>query len=286
MSTLNKLVIWLVVIMVVSFTLSGYFFNQFGLDLNGNDVALWFSNSSDRDWQILEEEDVDFSDIKQLQIETLSADVIFQSQNDDESSTVQLAGSAPDDAVDLELQAENDALTIDVVRADGLLAIQNLQVIIRMPSQKFENVIIETTSGDSDLEFLLADVLTVQTTSGDIEATSLKVNNVNINTESGDIHLSSLTGNLDLKTTSGDVYGYYEAFEDQVSIQTVSGDVHLTFEEPIDFELNFKTTSGDSDIGVPVQIKKSSGSHDLKAISGEGNNPINIETVSGDLRIE
>ena len=284
MSTLNKLVTWLIVIMIASFAISGFFFNRYGLHFKGVNIDEVFTQIEHLEERTIHEEDIDMSSIKKITIETTSANIELDQKTQDASGMVILSGTAPEGAVRLDIDASEDELTIKVVREDGLLSIKHLQLSVTLPDTINPDITIDTVSGDAQADIIQSQQFEYNSISGDLESESLKAKDIKLDTKSGDVHLSSVVGDFELNTTSGDLYVFYENFANDVKVESVSGDIRLSFAEPIDFDLDFKTTSGDSDIGVPVKIKKSE-DREFQATAGDGGNKIEISTVSGDLRI-
>lgn len=64
MSTLNKLVTWLIVIMIASFAISGFFFNRYGLHFKGVNIDEVFTQIEHLEERTIHEEDIDMSSIK------------------------------------------------------------------------------------------------------------------------------------------------------------------------------------------------------------------------------
>jgi len=282
MSTLKKLVLWLFIIMIIAFTVSGYFFNRYGVlseNTTWNDV---FSNMEEQTPNFLQTQEFDMTDVEYISINSISEDVIIQQSDEVKKATVTLSGYASDKAVDLDIKKTSDKIDIKVEH-DGLFT-NKLTLKIIMPSSQLESITINTTSGDCDADIYQCDLFEFKTVSGDLNSSSLYADTIKLNSTSGDIRLSSTNANLIVRTTSGDLETYYENFNNSIDIKTVSGDVRLSFETPVDFDLDFKTTSGDHDINTPVKIS-SSGDHGIKAISGDGSNPITVNSTSGDLRI-
>ena len=120
------------------------------------------------------------------------------------------------------------------------------------------------------------DSLTVSTTSGNITGPGLLAEDYDFGTVSGDISLTALPADgsdIDCETVSGEARISCTAAPDEVSVNSVSGDLRLTLPEgSCRYELDFETVSGDriTDRFVP---------------GGEDICKINAETVSGDVEL-
>lgn len=167
--------------------------------------------------------------------------------------------------------------------------------------------------------------VSIHSVSGEVVADNIK-NHVEINTVSGEVqvlrsdgrlNIVSVSGNLDLdskatevnlNTVSGDVNADLEEFESltsstvsgeieingllspsgDISMASVSGDIQLMLDSPVDARISVKTgPGGDITNGLtdddpvemfPAQMK-------LQTTSGDGSGRIKISTVTGDVRL-
>ncbi len=164
----------------------------------------------------IHEEDIDMSSIKKVTIETTSANIILDQSTQDTSGMVNLSGTAPEGAIRLDVDASDDELTIKVVREDGLLSIKHLQLSVTLPDTINPDIIIDTISGDAQVDIIECQQFEYKSVSGDLESESLKAEDIKLDTKSGDVHLSNVIGDFKLNTTSGDLYVYYENFANDI----------------------------------------------------------------------
>lgn len=152
---------------------------------------------------------------------------------------------------------------------------------------------IITSSGNIDASNLSINSLSLSTSSGDINGSNLNQNYLNLNSSSGDIKfnttktltetkfssssgsiigsgtLGTLTGN----TSSGDIDLQIRDSLSSTSLSTASGSVDLAFPKKSGYKVNYKTVSGDLN------------SHNKELSFGDESSIINVNTVSGDLKI-
>ncbi len=145
----------------------------------------------------------------------------------------------------------------------GTLKLETISAAIEVDGISASNIEVETVSGKTEVHL-----------AGDVRL-------LDYDTVSGDGNFSVQTlSHFEMDTTSADIVLTAEREPSDGSIESVSGDITLRLPQTGNFTLNWKSASGNV-------------SHDL-LVSGENNRYIcgngaaqyNIETVSGDLRIE
>jgi len=119
-----------------------------------------------------------------------------------------------------------------------------------------------------------------------VEVPSQIYGNVNVKSTSGDIKISDLKilGELKLKIVSGDIKANNLTVGDNVLMETVSGEIN-SFGVIVSGNMEVYTTSGDLDINDVISLKDIT----LKTVSGEidfsgiQGLEITLKTVSGDI---
>jgi DUF4097 and DUF4098 domain-containing protein YvlB len=125
--------------------------------------------------------------------------------------------------------------------ADLRVGVASASVEADVPLGKVE---IKTASGDIDLRS--AETLVVKTASGDLDVESVE-RSLRFTTASGDLRAERIAGSMVVSTASGDVH--IEAVDATLEMNTASGDAYITRFEGR--SANFKTMSGDIDLGIP-----------------------------------
>lgn len=89
-----------------------------------------------------------------------------------------------------------------------------------------------------------------------------------------------MCNNVEGKTVSGNIELELMQHPKQITVESVSGDIDLTFAKMNGFDLEFNSTSGDfeSDFDVMVKSKKKYSDKDESA-------KLRVKTVSGNLEI-
>ncbi len=142
-----------------------------------------------------------------------------------------------------------------------------------------------TGSGDVKMSGLRADV-TAQTGSGDAKFQSIEAGRLEIETGSGDVELRDVRCAVQARTESGDIEaeGHPEA---AWRLRTGSGDVTLRLPSDLGFDLDAHTGSGDVETnGLSITTEGSFGHGSLRGKVRGGGVPVEVQTSSGDIRID
>jgi len=147
-------------------------------------------------------------------------------------------------------------------------------------------VSIQSTSGAVDVKNITAEQLAITTHSGNISTGQCAVSEAVVEATSGNIELAGVTGNFDLKTSSGKVTLSYPTFDNNtLKVGTTSGSVALELPATAGFQLDAQSTSGkiQSDFSVGnaegVAIKGATGQ------VGMGTGKITVSTTSGNIHL-
>lgn len=125
--------------------------------------------------------------------------------------------------------------------------------------------------------------ISATTTSADIKVDEILAKEIKLASVSGDVEVEKCVGSYDIRTTSGDVDLDIEEDGGDIKIEAVSGDVSIKLYYEPNYKIKAKTTSGDvkSNFYIPVEIDKSNFDFQI----GDGRYQMNIETISGDIKI-
>ncbi len=123
-----------------------------------------------------------------------------------------------------------------------------------------------------------------ETGSGNISMQQTAPGSVRAHTGSGGLELHMVRGSLDAQTGSGTIKAEGNP-TGTWTLHTGSGDVQLKLASDIGFDLNVRTSSGSLNVEQPITVQ---GNISKKEIHGKvhgGGAPVNVETGSGDVRI-
>lgn len=107
---------------------------------------------------------------------------------------------------------------------------------------------------------------------------------VRAETGSGGLELRNVRGSLVAQAGSGTIKAEGEA-TGQWSLHTGSGSVELRFPQTASFDLTAHTGSGSIDVSLPVSVQGKLGRKDIQGKVGGGGVPVEVQTGSGDIRI-
>lgn len=142
-----------------------------------------------------------------------------------------------------------------------------------------------TGSGDVKMSGLQADV-TAHTGSGDAKFQDIEAGRLEIETGSGDIELHEVRCAVQVRTGSGDIEAQGEP-QGAWRLHTGSGDVTLRLPSDLGFDLDAHTGSGDVETnGLSITTEGTFGHGNLRGKVRGGGVPVEVQTSSGDIRID
>lgn len=196
--------------------------------------------------------------------------------------------------------------------------------IIKIKDCKTEKLNVQTASGLIDITDIWGGKVTVESASGSVELRNCEMQKVSIKTVSGSINTTNFTGNsIMMETTSGSVKLSNCIAQKKVSVKTTSGSIDLSNVQSCHGKI--KTTSGNTELskfslrdcdinnisgdvildlgdtqkienGAYIVFYTRSGNiiakndyttkGDNTYIFGDGTRKINIDTISGSLKIK
>lgn len=256
-----------------------------------------------------ETKEVDAKDIKKINIDTVSSYVNIILTKDNKVKA-HFYGSTFDKNKAPKLGAKLSGSNLDITIKHSKQFIflgnfnLNTKLDIYIPESYKNDIVVETVSGEINIDKFEVNNFNASTTSGDIKIISLTANKTNFDSISGTIDIKSLiaknsdfettsghikievvTGDIKAESVSGNIKIAYKDFNNDVSAETVSGDVELTMPEGSEFKIDFSTIVGDLDNQFSLVIQGKTDKKNIKGIVGNGEKTIEIETTSGDASI-
>src|SRR5205809_7444388 len=124
-----------------------------------------------------------------------------------------------------------------------------------------------------------------QTGSGHLTLEQTAPGSVRAETGSGGLELRNVRGSLQAQAGSGSIKAEGEATGEWV-VHTGSGSVELRFPQNASFDLNAHTGSGSINLSHPVTVQGTIGRKEVRGKVGSGGVPVEVQTGSGDIRID
>jgi len=124
-----------------------------------------------------------------------------------------------------------------------------------------------------------------ETGSGNITLEQVSAGSVRAHTGSGDLEVHMLRGSLDAQTGSGTINVAGDP-TGAWTLHTGSGDVHLKLTAAASFDLDARTSSGDLSVNQPITVQGTISKKEIRGKVRGGGVPVNVETGSGDIRVQ
>ncbi len=284
-TNIQKMVIWLVIIAVVSLTIAAIaFFNTENYMVSFRDRNNFEGNSID------EVKTFDIDQLREIYIHSVSSDVSVFS-TDEEDIKINFYGRSAlksEKALPkLITNLEGSKLKIEIEYPKVLFywAAADVLLDIYIPRDYRDNVIIDAVSADVDISNLDINNFQCKTVSGDLKIKSLGSDNLTLKTTSGEVNIMDFTGNLKADLVSGDINVGYRVFDNNIDVKTISGKVKIDLPQNAEFYLKTNTVSGEVVTKFPITIISFNKMNQLEGTVGTGDNSIIIDTVSGDIYI-
>ncbi len=168
-----------------------------------------------------------------------------------------------------------DYLNIDTVSGD--IDVKNLSL---------NKARFNTTSGEMILSHLNVEQDTyLYTISGDVELKTITSSNIHFNSVSGEIYGEDINGNVSGSSISGDITIYENSPEFNINLSSTSGEIIIDLDEESKFNFTIQTISGHISIEKEYTVSSAPSKNNITGRIGESTNNIQINTVSGNIKI-
>ena len=144
---------------------------------------------------------------------------------------------------------------------------------ININDLKAEDLSVNNVSGNIELVGVECETIELETASGEIDVQGLLSRKSKISTISGNVDLNEFSGDLKGSSASGSYTVTYSNFDNDIDLDTISGDITLKLGGATDFILDTDSVSG--------RVKNEFGN----TLLGAGKNKINLDTASGNMYI-
>jgi lia operon protein LiaG len=232
-------------------------------------------------------------DISRVEIDLSSSDVTVNSSDSDEI-TVELNGKISKKLkkkLKLDVQEKGQTLKIGLTGEDQIIfnigvLIVDTNVEVFIPQKIYDSIKIDTSSGDILIQDLKAKETIFETSSGDIIASNLYTEVNRFHSSSGEMELSNVTGDIEAKSSSGDMIIDYLNANGNLDAKTSSGDVNVTYQdEPNSLAIDFQGSSGEGDVSLDGVNFEEKSENAIRGMIGSGHFKLKVETSSGDFTL-
>jgi len=282
-TNIQKMVMWLVVIAVVSLTIAAIaFFNTENYMINFRDRNNFEGNS------IGETKTFGIDQLKEIYIHSVSSDVsVFPTDEEDIKINFYGRSALKSEKASPKLitNLEGGKLKIEIKYPKVIFYNADVVLDVYIPQDYTGNINIDAVSADVDISNLDINNFQCKTVSGDLQIKSLGSDNLTLKTTSGEVNIMDFTGNLEADSVSGDINARYRIFDNNIDVKTISGKVEIDLPQNAEFYLKTNTVSGEVVAKFPITIISFNKMNQLEGTVGTGDNSIIIDTVSGDIYI-
>lgn len=277
----KKFVIVLVLIIFVSFLISGLLFYTTG----GIKSSLITSE------QIKTNKSFGTEEVDKIVINAVSPNIkILPAEGKDiivdfyGSITTNLGGNSPKLIADIKNNILNISISYPKTFTLGLFDISNIFLDIYIPAQFTKEINAASVSGDINIENFNGSKIQLKTTSGNLSAISLKAMEIQADSISGNVNFDKIEGNLKISTISGEVNAGLTSLTGDVLIKTTSGEAKLALPSSSMFAFELESISGDINNNFDSKINFEN-ERSMQGNVGEGINKIKITSISGEISI-
>lgn len=279
---IKKLVAALVIVIVSSVTVG-----MIGLLVLDNNR--FGSNIKDQ-FKIDIEKTISNNGINKINVKSVSSDIkIIPIKTND--IKVHLYGSASSEksSPKLEIDTEQDSLNIKINHNNSKIQLFNanfydLKLDVYIPEKYSDSLKLSTVSGKIQVNNMNFDKFESDSVSGGLNLSKVSFNEMKFTTTSGDANLKDIHGSVNYHSVSGRLDAVISKYDSNITISTISGNSSVVFPNNAEFELNFKTTSGDFHCDFPVTLQNNS-KRNISGKVGSGKSMISFSSVSGSLTV-
>ena len=157
---------------------------------------------------------------------------------------------------------------------------------LQLDSLRFaESADISTSSGSLDLLNSAGQSLRTVSISGDILLQDAALDSLSVEGASSVVKLANITGNVQVKTISGDVTMEKAAPETYTRIETSSGEVRAEFAQDSGLKVDVSSSSGsmNGSLALAGETRKD---HAWSGTRGDGSIEVTIKTISGEVTLD
>jgi len=185
----------------------------------------------------------------------------------------------------------------------GELAVNSVSGSVSVPEGNVRRLRVETTAGDASLSGITADDIFIKSIFGDIRGSrlvskelqasatsgniSLSANteeSITISSVSGDMHLSGQAGQINAKSTSGDIELLLDDVRGPLSAASIAGDISIAIPKDAHTFGTISSISGDRTVNI-AQAASQNSAKKTQYSAGEALYEVSASSISGDITV-
>jgi lia operon protein LiaG len=244
-------------------------------------------------WSIHDEVQVKGAEISRIEVDLSGSDVALHPTDGDEI-IVELNGKISKkhkEKVRLDVDDNGGTLKVGIKGLDQIflnvgVLILDTNVEVFLPQKIYDSIHVNTSSGDITVQGFKAKKTLLEASSGDLLVRDFHSDQHMFQTSSGEMELSNVTGDIEAKSSSGDILIKYENTSGNLDAKTSSGDINVEFrEQPDSLAIDFKGSSGEGRVSLDGVNYQEKSENEIRGVLGSGDYKIKAETSSGDFSL-
>lgn len=251
-------------------------------------IRRWGNFSYDlEDMTVDEKQTSSLDGIKNVDISSSFVDIIIRPEERD-NLLVHYHGNMKSNTLPiLSIEKRGHKLEIKLESSDRKnsysVANSNVVLEISVPKDYFGDYNLSTASGDLYLNDLQGSIFNLSSSSGNILFKNIRGERLNFSSSSGDISVEDSQGDLDISTSSGEIYISNKNSNDNILVSTSSGDVSIDLAKEANYTITGSSFSGSFTSSLAMEVEENQGGI-FKANIGQGEKKIDISTSSGSVK--
>lgn len=228
--------------------------------------------------------DRDITDkIENIEIDYLTGTVTIVGGASDTISIKETSDKKLEEKQKVHTYVDDDTLYVKFCASSNRINFDSIEkdLVIYIPDNiKLEDVSVSATAADFSSGGIVVEDMEVNTASGDVSVDS-PCEKLTINVVSGSVDVNTHdVEKMSVNVVSGSSKFVFSDIPEKAEVGTVSGNVDIYIPEKSNVTIDANTKSGDVDCSIDSEKKGS------KYIIGDGDNKIDLETISGDINIK
>lgn len=289
---MKKIALWLAAAAVIGGVIGISALQELNITMDGETIEFkdLFNGRDGIKKNVYQEEKLAINQLDFLSIESISEDikVIYEERTDvmailegtvtqsEKSRLPELTVSAVGNRAEIKIESKNIMNAFNFV--------YNVKMTVKVPNSMKPKTEIASVSGNIQAPFYNNAVL--RTVSGNIQGSGNDKASVDMHTTSGNVSVQGNTGEMKLKSVSGEIEATVERLQGNVEMKTTSGDCLLVIKDPVDgFKFNGESTSGNIEVLQGDSTHANDDSNSLNVVIGNGKYKVDMQSLSGNIKV-